>query len=68
MWYDGVGQEAFSEEVMCELRTEVISGAKWRVKHSRQRDQQVEEKAREGLGGAGSDMGERPCMLSNQRG
>lgn len=23
-------KEGFSEEVMCELRTEVISGAKWR--------------------------------------
>ena len=62
VWYDGVGKEGFSEEVMCEPRTEVISGAKWRVKHSRQRDQQVEEKAREGLGGAGSDMGERRRM------
>lgn len=28
-------KEGFSEEVMCELRTEVISGAKWREKHSR---------------------------------
>ena len=35
VWYDGVGKEVFSEEVMCELRTEVISGAKWRAKHSR---------------------------------
>lgn len=26
VWYDGVGKEGFSEEVMCELRT----GAKWR--------------------------------------